>query len=120
MKASEVLAVELLSHLVKHHPVSSCKTPEEVTPFIEEAKADIALHTRRDELPSYFESKIKKLAKIRILKVSAENDRLKNKSYSEGVVSKSETYLTIADYEKQEAELLSSLNAHRRCRVVTE
>lgn len=120
MKASEVLATELLSHLKKHNILSSCTTLEEALFFIEDAKADIALHTRRDELPSYFEGKVKKLAKIRILKVSAEADRVKSKSYSEGVVSKSETYLTAADYEKQETELFSSLNTHRRCRVVTE
>ena len=120
MKESSVLAAELLSYIASNNPDSSCKTQGDVLQFIEEAESDIALYVRMDNLPSTFESKIKALAKIRILKSQAESDRIKSKTYSEGVVSKSETYLTAADYEKQEVELFSSLNARRRCRVVTE
>ena len=120
MRENSVLAAELLSHLTAQGIVCSNKTQDDILPFIEEAKADIAFHIRYNELPSYFEGKVKQLAKIRIQKSFAEKDRIKSKSYSEGSVSKSETYLTSADYEQQETALFASINTSRRCRVVTE
>lgn len=89
----------------------------ELEPFVIGAEADLCLHLHRSRpLGSEFDEKIVELAKIRILKSEASD--VKNRSYSEGSVSKSETYMTAADFEAQEKAVFESLSTHRRCRIV--
>ncbi len=86
--------------------------------LIQQAEQDICLYLRRKApLSDEYESKIISLAKIKLLKSKAKKG-IKSLSYTEGSVSKSETYLTAEDYDKQETELLNSLAAYRRARIV--
>lgn len=89
----------------------------DILPFIAVAEADLCLYLHMSRpLDDEFEQKILELAKVRILKSVAPS--VKSSSYTEGSVSKSETYMTAADFEAQEKAIFDSLSTHRRCRIV--
>lgn len=90
----------------------------DIMPFITGAEADLCLYLHMSRLlDTEFEHKILELAKVRILK-SANVSEVKSRTYTEGSVSKSETYQTAADFEAQEKAIFDSLSTHRRCRIV--
>lgn len=120
MENSVEIANRLLSQLKTTNSSFKDKTVEDILFYVETAESDICLFLRCDSpLPKKFHSKIYELAKIRALKDISLSAGLKNKSYSEGSVSKSETYLTAEDYEKQEDKIFSDLKPYRGCRIVT-
>lgn len=91
----------------------------DVLPFILEAEADICIYLRKNKpLPENLESKILEVARLRILKAKAQSGQLKSVSYTEGELSKTETYLTPEDFEKAESKVLDSLSCLRGCRIV--
>lgn len=110
---SEMLSKELKKFGVEPNHIY------DLLPFITNAEADLCIHLRISApLGKEYTSKIVELAKIRVLKSKALSSNLKSKSYTEGSVSKSETYLTAEDFANQEKELFASLATHRRCRIV--
>ena len=91
----------------------------DVLPFVLEAEADICIYLRKKKpLPENLESKVLEVARLRILKTKAQSKELKSVTYSEGELSKSETYLTPEDFEKAESKAFDSLSCLRGCRIV--
>lgn len=91
----------------------------DVLPFILEAEADICIYLRKNKpLPEILEPKVLEVARLRILKTKAQSENLKSTSYSEGELSKTETYLIPEDFEKAESKVFDSLSCLRGCRIV--
>lgn len=91
----------------------------DVLPFVLEAEADICIYLRKQKpLPEILEPKVLEVARLRLLKTKAQSENLKSVSYSEGELSKSETYLTPEDFEKAESKVFNSLSCLRGCRIV--
>lgn len=109
---------QLLLSLKPFH--GCCELSEfDVLPFLLEAEADICIHLRKKKpLPEILEPKVLEVARLRILKAKAQSKELKSVSYSEGELSKSETYLTPEDFEKAESKVFDSLSCLRGCRIV--
>lgn len=120
MNNSVEIANRLLSQLKTTNSSFKDKTVEDVLFYVETAESDICLFLRCEKpLSEKFRGKIYELAKVRINKDMLVSSGIKSKSYSEGSVSKSETYLTAEDYAKQEDKIFSSLKPYRGCRIVT-
>ena len=83
---------------------------------LEDAEAELLLYLNRETLPEALYPKVLELADLYARRDLADNPDLCSMSYSEGDVSRSETYLTGKDYRDQEDDLLSSV-AHWRRRV---
>jgi hypothetical protein len=81
-----------------------------------DAEAELLLYLNRETLPEALYPKVLELADLYARRDLADNPDLCSMSYSEGDVSRSETYLTGKDYRDQEDDLLSSV-AHWRRRV---
>lgn len=97
-----------------------CELSEfDVLTYILEAEADICIYLRKKKpLPEILEPKVLEVARLRLLKTKAQSENLKSVSYSEGELSKSETYLTPEDFEKSESKVFDSLSCLRGCRIV--
>lgn len=120
MENSVEIANRLLSQLKTTNSSFKDKTVEDILFFVEMAESDICLFLRCElPLSEKFRGKIYELAKVRALKDISLSTGLKNKSYSEGSVSKNETYLAAEDYAKQEDKIFFDLKPYRGCRIVT-
>lgn len=93
---------------------------EDVLPYVMYAQSDICLYLRtKPPLGDELVPVLCQLAKLKVAAAHISESQLKSRSYSEGEISESETFLTAEDIERREKELLSSLAPRRRCRIVT-
>lgn len=114
------LALEVLSEFQRADERLVTVSHEDVITYFMYAETDIALYLNTKlPLPDEFIPKIKELAKLKITGDHLASNQLKARSYQEGEISESETYLTADDIKSRESILLSSLNTYRRCRIVT-
>lgn len=114
------LACQVLIELQSTDERFGAVSHDDAFSFVVYSEAEIALYLNTKlPLSDEFVPKIKELAKLKLTGEHLMSNHLKSRSYQEGEISESETYLTSADIEEREKALLSSLGVHRRCRIVT-
>lgn len=83
---------------------------------LEDAEAEILLVLNVDELEERFFSKLVELAAVYYRQDEATTG-VKSRSYSEGDVSQSESFLTPEEYRRQAQSILDSVRRYRQVRI---
>ncbi len=117
MYNKDELALEILNEMKSTEKIGALSF-ESVLSCLVCAEADISLYLHRPlPLEEKFLPKLKELTKLKIISFSGSHE-LKSRSYQEGEVSESETYVTSEDLMQREKAVFDSLKTYRRCRIV--